>query len=372
MIRCNEMPNLRIYWLLGLIVSPTFVVAQYTATVITPGSIWEGLALGNNGYVAYGTGTAVKRFSYLTGVTETLGNLADSSSCYVTGISSNGTIIGERSVGSDLVLGTTYRTTIWTGSTAQSLPANGLSSWGMDVSDTGYIVGNALNRTGSVTYGYGWRYSVATGVYENYPAPGMFNQSSYEAISPDGHAYGGLKASSPDNSVGYLFNNWGAQTFSPAPSYTQARIKQISNDESFLLLSSKDVGGTQYSASEVVSPLGVRTAIPGFGGRFTTGNFRNIHGVVAGGATDADGFSVPFLWSSATGTISLKPMLATLGYSFGTVWGLNDQGQILMQASNSEGSSMVLFTPAPVPEPATVFALTAGIGLLAKRRRRTY
>lgn len=344
--------------------------AQYSAQIVATSPTSFGSAvLGNNGRVGYVLFNEVKQFH--NGSTTSYTNLPGGRSTYLTGINSNGMMVGESDSGLwDNVLGTRYMATTWSNGTYSVVPGPGISYWATGISDTGVVVGNSNDRTGSVSYGYGWSRNLTTGSSTSWPNPSWSNWSANYCVSPDGMVVGGSKGTNVDNSVARVDTVWGPAVYAPATGYSYAQAISVANDLSAVVVSSKYVGGVSHSKTEIIGWGGSRTTLPGLGGIRTTASYRNASGVILAGGTDSNGNSSQFLWSSQTGLVSLSGIATSLGYNFGSFLGLNDQGQLLMQGYvTGSNQDLVLLTPSVVPEPASLVALGLGVLGLKKRRR---
>jgi hypothetical protein len=347
---------------------------QYSIELVATNQNMSSMVLGNNGYVGYVEARNGVKL-YQNGTTSSFLPVPNSDDVYLTAVNGSGVIVGSSNANSiHPIMGSQSLATYWSGGNYGIVSAPSTNNWATGISDAGMIVGNSLSTSGSVTYGFGWSHKISTGQTWSESNPGIWNQSSYSSVSSDGFWSAGYKATGGSGSAkGYLSSAFGTRVYPAATGYQSASIQDVTSNLNSLLVSSKSNNFGDFTTTEVVEFGSSRVAIPGFGGRYTTGQFINELGTVAGSATDADGFSIPFVWTSSTGTQSLKPFLFLSGYSSGQIRGLNDQGQILMEVFRGwqDPRQLILLSPSSVPEPFTVVGLLVGcVSILSRRTKR--
>lgn len=291
-----------------------------------PGRSNGGMAINDAGdLVGISTGTTSTSgewsFRFHNGTFSPLNGLAGFTRTRVYGLNAGGVAVGwsdyAGSNGGILPV-------VWTGNTAASLDllAGDTRGYALRINDAGTVLGTSANATGTRTVV--WKNGVP------------------QALEPEAN---------DGNISGFDLNN-------------QGQVLGRSDKGSFIWQNGVYTRLGQLSSIPTVQPFDLNDAGEAVG-------YSAIEGGNFGDPTTA-----AFLFRNGQ-MIDLNSLLTTTQratYHLDSALLINEAGQIVVGATTgswpNQGSAMLLLTPNPVPEPATLAALGLGAASLLRRRRR--
>ncbi len=300
-------------------IDPSYSSASY---------ISDGLAINGQGQVAgvEGSSSGYQTFlwtpSQKNGVPGSLANLniPKDAGTWIYGMNSSGQVVGESGsvTPSEAFLWTPDAPNGTTGSTQQLgfLPGT-TNSWAGDINDNGEVVGSSGNMA------FIWT-----------PSGGM---QALATPAGDGSAADGV------NSAGEIAG--------------------------YITTSSTVGGATELNYRAAIWTAAGIQILPTLGGQNSAAAAINAAGEVVGWSQASDGSYDVFAYQNGV----MTDLNVLTGYQFGSVYGINDSGQIITDYTDaSNHRTAYLLTPVVTPEPGSasiMLLLTLGSVILLKKRR---
>jgi hypothetical protein len=345
--------------------------AQFSSVEIASSPInFGGMALGNNGYVTYVDTNGVNR--YHAGVKEVFSTTFNGQEVSTFGINGRGQILGYTNPSSNV-----YKSHILDNSGYANLNIQTTSNLPYAISDEGFVVGTSVGKVNNLYYNQAFTYNTINQQLYLVPTPNISVNTSFKSVSSGGNLFvGGHRgAASYDSVRAILQTPTGIEEMGKLSGYEWSEVTAVNSKKDVVVVSSSYNfnSSRSFSRTELVKSNGQRLLVPSLGGDLLTMNYINNSGILAGGGSVGSEYSQALIWSETGGTVFLKPYLESLGFSNGQIYGLNDQGQVLVVAykpNSGSNNTLLLLSPNVVPEPASFSAICIGIVAVLRKRRK--
>jgi uncharacterized membrane protein len=233
------------------------------------------------------------------------------------------------------------------------------------IDNAGNIIGYATDSSGSLTTDQVFR-RASDGTITIVQDPST--HANLHGLGSADNASGQLVGDTPDRKFGFLLDGTAITDFQP-PGATRTSARGIEDDGT--IAGWATIGGVSEGYVLTGGPAGTYSFFTDpneTAGAATFFEDINNHGLVVGQWQDTSGNDHAFELNSATGVFT---ELTLAGASSVDAFGINDKGQVVLNAEVRGAEVNYLYTPGGVPEPATwAMMLTGFFGLGSRLRRR--